>query len=59
MKKRIRSAVLAFIIAAASLGGCSQSGKDTADASVIPYGTIKRMRWHRYCRSSWISWLRR
>ena len=35
MKKRIRSAVLAFIIAAASLGGCSQSGKDTADASVI------------------------
>lgn len=35
MKKRIRSAVLAFIIAAASLGGCGQSGKDTADASVI------------------------
>lgn len=35
MKKRIRSAVLAFMIAAASLGGCGQSGKDTADASVI------------------------
>lgn len=35
MKKRIRSAVLAFMIAAASLGGCVQSGKDTADASVI------------------------
>lgn len=35
MKKRIRSAVLAFMIAAASLGGCGRSGKDTADASVI------------------------
>lgn len=35
MKKRIRSAVLAFMIATASLGGCGQSGKDTADASVI------------------------
>ena len=35
MRKKIISAALAFMLAAVSLGGCGQEGKEAADQSVI------------------------